>query len=185
MIAGPGHQDRRPPGRPASVDAEMIVHSATALIDERGMDGFSMRALAAGMGVSPMSIYRHVDGRDDLLARIPDSLLAGVSADVARRRRALPALRAVADGLGDVLQEHPNLAELFHQPDPGPNMLAAAEHCVALLVEEGCPQQDAFEVLRALVALVVGQSVTSHGERSSLGVRTYLAGVQALLAPVR
>jgi hypothetical protein len=61
-------------------------------------------------------------------------------------------------------------------------MMRAAAHCVELLVAEGCPPQDAFEVLRALVALVVGQAVTTHGTRNDLGTKLFLTGVESLLA---
>jgi AcrR family transcriptional regulator len=175
------HGGRRGPGRPATIGADAFVGAAIAVIDEVGVDGLTMRVLADRLGVSPMSVYRHVESKEDLLRRIPDSLLAGVAADVGRRRRALPALRAVAVGLGDVLERHPGVAALFHRPEPGPNMLAAAAHCVDLLVREGCPEDEAFEILRSLVALVIGQSVTSHGERSGLGVRIFLAGAAGRL----
>jgi hypothetical protein len=70
---------------------------------------------------------------------------------------------------------------LFHQPTPGPAMMRAATHCVELLIAEGCPPQDAFELLRALVALVVGQAVTTHGTRSDFGTRVFLIGAASLL----
>lgn len=172
----------RPRGRPATIETGDIVSAAVSLIDDVGLESFTMRQLAERMGVSPMSIYRHVANKQELLERIPDSLLAGVAADVTSCTAAVPALRAVADGLGEVLARHPKAAPLFHLPEPGPMMLAAAAHCVRLLVAEGCPDDEAFEVLRALVALVVGQSVTSHGTNSDLGVRIFLAGAAARLA---
>jgi hypothetical protein len=54
-------------------------------------------------------------------------------------------------------------------------------HCVELLIAEGCPPQDAFELLRAMVALVVGQAVTTHGTRNDLGTRLFLIGASSLL----
>jgi AcrR family transcriptional regulator len=178
----PDNEMRRGVGRPATIDAERIVATAVELIDELGIEGCTMRALAARLGVTPMSIYRHVADKDDVLRRLPDSMLAGVAQDIQRRRKAVPALRAVADGLADILDQHPRVAPLFHQPDPGSNMIAAAEHCIDLLVAEGCPPTRAFEVIRSLVALVVGQAVTNHDERNDLGVRIFLTGVRSLLA---
>jgi hypothetical protein len=167
---------RRRPGRPAAIGVEQIVTAAVNVIDESGIDACTMRAVADRLGVT------HIADKADLLGRIPESLLGPVADDVVRRRRALTALRAVADGLADVLESHPNLAPLFHQPTPGPAMTRAAAHCVELLIAEGCPPPDAFELLRSLVALVVGQAVTTHGTRSDLGTRTFLTGVGALLA---
>jgi AcrR family transcriptional regulator len=163
------------------VDAGQIVMAAVQLIDELGVDGCTMRAIADQLGVTPMSIYRHVKDKQDLLGRIPDSLLGPVAADVVRRRRAVPALRAVADGLAEVLDQHPHLTPVFQHPQRGPAMTRAAEHCVQLLIAEGCPPEEAFEVLRSVVALVIGQAATSHGARSDLGVKLILAGVEASL----
>lgn len=176
---------RRRPGRPATIGTAQIVAAAVSLIDDTGLEGCTMRSVAERLGVSPMSIYRHVADKAELYALIPDSLLAGVADDVVRKRRARSALQAVAGGLGDVLEAHPNLAPLFQQPRPGPSMMRAAGHCIELLIAEGCPPDDAFEVLRALVALVVGQAVTTHGTRTALGIRLYLDGVDALLRDVR
>jgi AcrR family transcriptional regulator len=174
--------NRRRQGRPPTIDAAQVVEAAVAVIDESGIDACTMRAVADRLGVTPMSIYRHITDKADLLSRIPESLLWPVVDDVVRKRKALTALGAVANGLGDVLEAHPNLAHLFHQPTPGPSMKRAGLHCVELLVAEGCPPQDAFEVLRALVALVVGEAVTTHGTRIDLGTRLFLSGVQHMLA---
>jgi AcrR family transcriptional regulator len=171
----------RRPGRPATIDTAQIVGAAVEVIDEAGLDACTMRSVAERLGVTPMSIYRHVADKAELLGCIPDSLLEPVVDDVVRKRRALSALAAVANGLGDVLDAHPNLAPLFHQPTPGPAMVRAGSHCVELLINEGCPPKDAFEVLRSLVALVVGQAVTTHGTRNGLGTRLFLHGTAGLL----
>ncbi len=173
--------NRRRQGRPPTIDAGQIVSVAVAVIDESGIEACTMRALADRLGVTPMSIYRHITDKADLLSRVPESLLGPVVDDVLRKRKALTALEAVASGVGDVLEAHPNLAHLFFQPTPGPSMMRAAGHCVELLVAEGCPPQDAFEVLRALVALVVGEAVTTHGTRIDLGTSLFLSGVERML----
>jgi AcrR family transcriptional regulator len=172
---------QRRPGRPPTIGADQIVEAAITVIDGSGIEACTMRAVADRLGVTPMSIYRHITDKADLLGRIPESLLDPVADDVVRKRRALTALSAVANGLGDVLESHPNLAPLFHQPTPGPAMMRAAVHCVELLIAEGCPPEDAFELLRALVALVVGQAVTTHGTRNDLGTRMFLIGAASLL----
>jgi AcrR family transcriptional regulator len=177
--------NRRRPGRPATIDAGQIVDAAVSVIDESGIEACTMRTVADRLGVTPMSIYRHISDKADLLARIPESLLGPVADDVVRKRRALAALAAVGDGLGDVLESHPNLAPLFHQPTPGPAMMRAAAHCVELLIAEGCPPPHAYEILRALVALVVGQAVTTHGTRNDLGTRVFLIGAASLLTTSR
>ncbi len=55
-----------------------IVEAALALVDAEGLDGLTMPALAARLGVGTMSLYRHVAGKDDLLQALAASVLGGV-----------------------------------------------------------------------------------------------------------
>ncbi len=151
------------------------------LIDEAGIDALTMRALAAAVGVAPMTLYRHVADKRALLAMLPDALLAGVCDDVCRRRSGLGALRAVADGLAAVLQRHPGVASLFGQPEQGPNMRAAATHVCRLLVAEGMETDEAMLALRSVVAQVIGEVITMHDRFDAGGVRRLLDGARSRL----
>jgi AcrR family transcriptional regulator len=151
-----------------------------------------MRAVATELGASPMSVYRHVADKEALLALLPDLLLEEVSQGVLRRRTALTAIRAVAEGLADVLDSHPSVAPLFAHPTVGPHMQAAGEHCVSLLSDAGWAEPDAVEVLRSVVSQVIGEHVTREPEsdphvlhRSSAAVAgTRSWGVRLLLSGV-
>ncbi len=46
---------------------QMIVTRAMELADKEGFDTLSMRKLAGALGVTAMSLYNHVAGKDDLL----------------------------------------------------------------------------------------------------------------------
>ena len=98
------------PTRPAvaDLDADAVVEAALALLHEDGLDGVSMRRVAARLGVSPIPLYSRVGNKDDLLdavgERILRDLLPGGVADapwtdaVAAWARALRArLHAVPD----------------------------------------------------------------------------------------
>lgn len=52
------------------VTKESIVDAAFRLIEERGLDGFSMRALASEIGVFPATLYWHVGDRSQLLGLV-------------------------------------------------------------------------------------------------------------------
>jgi AcrR family transcriptional regulator len=51
----------------APLNTESVLRAAVALADEGGVDGLSMRKLAQALGVVPMALYKHVDGKDELL----------------------------------------------------------------------------------------------------------------------
>ena len=54
------------PGTDRSLTRERIVDAAMRVADAEGLDAVSMRRLAADLGVGPMSLYRHVAGREEL-----------------------------------------------------------------------------------------------------------------------
>src|SRR5262247_1380022 len=68
--------ERRPKRRP--LDQAQIVRAALALLDEVGLDELTMRRLAERLGVKAAALYRHVRGKDELLALLGDEISAEI-----------------------------------------------------------------------------------------------------------
>lgn len=68
-------RSRRPLSRPA------IIAEAIAFIDERGLGELTMRRLGQRLGVEAMSLYRYVDGREELLEGVVSQVTAGLHLD--------------------------------------------------------------------------------------------------------
>ncbi len=66
----------RPRASRGSLTREHVVDVAVSLVRAGRYEEMSIRALAAELGVAPMSLYRHIRDRDDLLDEITDRLLA-------------------------------------------------------------------------------------------------------------
>lgn len=49
---------------------EKVVEASVALIEQRGVSGFSMRALAETLNVRTASLYNHVDSMETLMAAV-------------------------------------------------------------------------------------------------------------------
>jgi len=79
---GPSGQPKSdPPGGRApwgSLSREDIVDAAAMIVESGGYEEMSIRSLAADIGVAPMSLYRHIRDKDDLLNEVVDRLLAQV-----------------------------------------------------------------------------------------------------------
>jgi TetR/AcrR family transcriptional regulator, tetracycline repressor protein len=58
-----------------SISREDIVGAATGIVEAGGYERMSIRSLAADLGVAPMSLYRHIRDKDDLLDEVVDRLL--------------------------------------------------------------------------------------------------------------
>jgi len=59
-----------------TISREQVVETATAIVRAGGYEEMTIRSLAAELGVGPMSLYRHVRDKDDLLDEVVDRLLA-------------------------------------------------------------------------------------------------------------
>ncbi|MEV0036907.1 TetR/AcrR family transcriptional regulator [Streptomyces sp. NPDC050804] len=65
-------------GQPAGLDRDRITAVSVRLLDAEGPAKFSMRRLAAELGVTAMSLYWYVDTKDDLLELALDSVFGEV-----------------------------------------------------------------------------------------------------------
>jgi len=61
-----------------TISREDVITAAAQIISGGGYEEMSIRSLAAGLGVAPMSLYRHIRDKDDLLDEVVDRLLAQV-----------------------------------------------------------------------------------------------------------
>lgn len=71
-------QDRAGRAPWGTISRENIVQAAVRIVTAEGYEALSIRGLAASLGVAPMSLYRHIRGKDDLLDEVVDRLLAGI-----------------------------------------------------------------------------------------------------------
>src|SRR3954463_9574698 len=85
------------------VTRQRVLKAALELADEGGVEALSMRKVAEELGVKAMSLYNHVDNKDDLLDGIVDLVAseielpaAGADWKTAVRRSALSAHEAVS-----------------------------------------------------------------------------------------
>jgi TetR/AcrR family transcriptional regulator, tetracycline repressor protein len=72
-------EDSQPPARRApwgTISREDIIRAAVTTVRAGGYEKMTIRSLAAELGVSPMSLYRHIRDKDDLLDEVVDRLLA-------------------------------------------------------------------------------------------------------------
>lgn len=167
---------------------QRIVAEAMALLDEHGRRGFSMRALAARLGVGTMSLYHYVEDRDDLLGGLAE-LLDEHLPDAIDPSGWRSALRSVAIEWRRAAIAHPAAAALVLERGGGRRRAEAAITVVQTLVEHGFSDADAVDAFRAVAFYVVGVCMAETGrgadERrvrgSDDGEPVFLFGLDALL----
>lgn len=110
----------RPRGRPtqgAGVSREGILAAALELLEEGGGKGLSMRALAARLGVTPMSLYHHVQDHAALLRALSDRIYGEVMDGQEEGAAPLEVIRGLLCRYHDAVGRHPQLTlAIFSEP---------------------------------------------------------------------
>lgn len=138
------------------LDADQIATAAWKIVDERGLQAFTLRAVAQELGVSAMAIYHHFSDK---------AALASLMVEKAHSERALtPAtgywrddLWEMAKWLREVRLAHPALPSLRRNFSIwSPAMLAISERWVSLWLQSGLATDKASLAARASSQAVVG-----------------------------
>ncbi|WP_424212660.1 TetR/AcrR family transcriptional regulator [Streptomyces sp. BI20] len=162
LSPGPVGSTRRRGELPTGLDRERITVRAVGLLDAEGLSRFSMRRLAAELGVTAMSLYWYVDTKHDLLELALDRALGEVrlppepaGADWSER------LRELARGHRAVSAAHPWVARLIGEyPNIGPHARAFDAALRRILEATGLS-----EAGRSGAHLVVSRFLQGHGCR--------------------
>jgi AcrR family transcriptional regulator len=70
---GSNRSSRKAPPTRLELDPERIAAAALAVVDQHGVPGFTMRAVADALGVTPMALYHHVGDKAGLAALVVDA----------------------------------------------------------------------------------------------------------------
>jgi AcrR family transcriptional regulator len=164
-----GPKDNR--GRRAGLTRERILDAAVELIDRDGVEGFSVRRLAGGLGVDPMSLYNHVANKDDILDGVVESVMSELSlahdpADTWQQQ-----VRTSAGAFRQVALAHPNVAivmltrrVLTEEP------LRLLREAVSPALALGLPIDEAIDVVRTFTAFLTGSILRELGSGMTLAV---------------
>jgi AcrR family transcriptional regulator len=151
------------PGRPPRLSRNAIVAAASAVVSREGIGSLTMRRVAEELSSSPMSIYRHVRDKDELLVLLLDHLAAEVPRPRLPREpraRLLTACRAMRDGLA----EHSWIVDVLAGGDLiAPSILWLVEEIVAGFVACGLTYAQAADAYRAVWQFTVGELIVRRG----------------------
>ncbi|MGW4692080.1 TetR/AcrR family transcriptional regulator [Kitasatospora cineracea] len=149
-------------GGPGSLDREVIVAAAIGLLDAQGEAKFSMRALAARLDVTPMSLYWYVADKDDLLE---------LALDVVAGEMALPepgdgsdwqsGLRALAVTWRAAMLAHPWAVRIYADYlNIGPNSVRFSARALEIARTSPLSETDAMAALSAIFQYTYGFTST-------------------------
>jgi AcrR family transcriptional regulator len=144
-------------GRPPKFSRTQLQAAALALVDRHGLDGLSMRSLAAALGTGPMTIYNHVADRADLDVLVVEAIVG--QAHWRRRRRSdwRVEVREIATATWRAVRAHPHAIPLIlTRRTRSPAALEVAEALLAALARSGRSRRDLLVAFRTVFAFVMG-----------------------------
>ena len=192
-----GGRSGNDPGAPLRepVTPDRIADAALRVIDARGLDGLTVRALAQELGFGTMTLYWYVQNKDEVLDLVSDRLVAGVvipPADTDWR----VAVREVAIAVRAAVLRHANAVPvLVSRGSFGPNVMRLTDEAVRAFRSAGFGETDAADAYFAVSNFVYGScasqtSSASPSARPDLDrkayfglVRQYIASLPANLYP--
>jgi AcrR family transcriptional regulator len=176
----------RPRVRSDRLDEQAIVGAALKLARNR-LAELTMRTLADQLEVSVGALYKHVSGRDELLALVVDAVLDQAPRMDADVGDGWLALRAQVLGVRALVDRYPGLDEAVTAHSP---RSAKADELrregMAALQREGVSAGDAHKVYRAVTWLWLGSRAALEGRaRRRADIDTFAEALDILIVGLK
>lgn len=127
-------------------------------MDEEGLEAVSMRRVAREVGVEAMSLYHHVEDKEDLLDGICECVMAEFEFPEPGPEWAENCRRA-ARAWRRLLKDHPNVMRLFAEqrgPVRSVDSMRPTEYALRLLRECGLSDRDTAQAFHAFGGYIQG-----------------------------
>jgi AcrR family transcriptional regulator len=146
---------------------EQIVKAAVDLLDDEGLDGFSMRTLGKRLGSAATAVYWHVGSKDNLVALAGDQVWQEVTLPDLVETDWRAAARRMAIDLHATLVRHPWLVQVFSSlVTYGPGKARHDDHLLAIYESAGFTGADVDQAATAVLTYVLGNALGPAAEAS-------------------
>ncbi|WP_067815821.1 TetR/AcrR family transcriptional regulator [Actinomadura kijaniata] len=142
---------------PRKFTHQQLQAAALELIDQEGLTGLTMRALATRLGTGPMTIYNYVDGREGLERLVTSAVMAQAhwpddpSGDWRTR------VKAIAEAIWRAVRAHPNAIPLILTARSlDEDALVPTEALLQALADSGRSGADLLAAFRVVSGFIAG-----------------------------
>lgn len=179
----------------ARTSADAILAAARTILEADGLDGLTMQAVAARVGVRAPSLYKHVADRAALIRAVADAVVADLEAALAVWRPSPdPAddLRAIARRYRSFVRMNPAgyallFADLPAAMAPDPERVASLARPILGAVARIVGEEEALPAARTFVAWAHGFTSMERAGAFRLGGdvdAAYAAGIDVILSGI-
>jgi AcrR family transcriptional regulator len=168
---GPSRRGRRGLRR-GSLTPELIVKESLKLLDEKGLDGFSMPKLGRALGADPTAVYRHFASKDDLVLAIADQLIEDAMSGLAPHACWVDTVTDIVRRIRRTYCDHPAAASLAAcRTTQRPAEMRIADTLIGAILDAGFEGCTAARVYRAIADFSLAGA---GGEAAFLALETRL-----------
>jgi TetR/AcrR family transcriptional regulator, tetracycline repressor protein len=160
--------DERADQRRRTLSRDRIIEAAIDFVDQHSLTALTMRRLGKELGVEAMSLYRYVNGREDLLEGMVDDMVAQLHLRPGdEQMQPGPGWQAylqwLAHGVRALATEHPNVFPLIATRHPAApwlrpplRSLRVVEDFLSVLISRGFSDERAVLAYRAFSSFLLG-----------------------------
>jgi AcrR family transcriptional regulator len=158
---------------------ELVISEAIDFVDERTLTQLSMRSLGKRLNVEAMSLYRYVNGREDLLEGIVDAMIRELELDPSKQRKPSDGWQAYLQWLAHAVRtlalEHPNVFPLVATRHPAApwirpplRSLQIVEDFLTALTSRGFDDSAAVKAYRTFSSFLLGHLLLEASMRGAV-----------------
>src|SRR6266545_4523808 len=136
---------------------ERIIRAALRIMDEEGLEAVSMRRIGRELGVEAMSLYNHVQDKEDILGSICETVLSEFRIPDAGGWS--EGARLAAREYRRLLLAHPTVITLMTErkrPFTAPESLRAYEFALEMFRTAGLSESDSVKAFHAFGGYILG-----------------------------
>ncbi|MFF2277404.1 TetR/AcrR family transcriptional regulator C-terminal domain-containing protein [Agromyces sp. NPDC058126] len=151
-----------------ALDRPQIVAEAIALLDADGLDGVTLRKLAARLGVQQPTLYWHLPNKAALITAIADAILEEQFPEMLPPGPEEPWqkwLVGLAVRLRSALLAHPDGARIISTSQLSLRMAAISELAISTLVDRDVPLRQARLIVLTVEHFTVGHVLEEQSGR--------------------
>ena len=119
------------PASGPSITVDKVLATAMKMIEESGVDAFSMRKLAAELGVGTPTVYWHVGNRDELFNRLIEEITDQFGRIAPRGRTPADRITSISNALLREVRARPQLIALSKTQGRGEAIFTKAQAVLA------------------------------------------------------
>ncbi|GAA4385852.1 TetR/AcrR family transcriptional regulator C-terminal domain-containing protein [Tsukamurella soli] len=151
-----------------ALDRQRIVTEAVALLDAEGLEGVTLRKLAARLGVRQPTLYWHLPSKAALVTALAEAILDQEFPELAPPEpdeRWQDWLGGLAERLRRALLAHPDGARVLSASQLSLRMAAISELAMSTLVTRGVPLRQARVIVLTIERFTVGHVLEEQAPR--------------------